>query len=446
MSTTAISLDKTHPLQSLVKARETTDRLFQIVQRSWLYERPIAERHRIVFYIGHLEAFDANLLRRLDGGFVSKSPKLDTLFAFGIDPVDGGLPSDVASDWPRLEEVEDYVRETRGAVDELVTSRRFAETATEDGFASSVLLNVAVEHRLMHAETLAYMFHQLPYEVKSVPADYNEAIDPRRTVNTNLRVDVPSGIATLGVAPKSGVFGWDNEFPALDMLVPAFQIDKYMVTNGQFLEFMLAGGYTNEKLWKAEDWKWQEADHITKPVFWVKRGECWMYRGMFGEYPLPLDGPVYVSQAEATAFANWSNQVLPTEEQWHRAAYGTREAGQRAFPWGDGPVDENAGNFDFRRWEPAAVNADTNVSAFGAVGMLGNGWEWTSTPFGPLPGFQPFSFYPGYSANFFDGKHYVMKGGSARTAAPFLRRSFRNWFQPHYQYVYAGFRCVAKPE
>ena len=83
-----------------------------------------------------------------------------------------------------------------------------------------------------------------------------------------------------------------------------------------------------------------------------------------------------------------------------------------------------------------------NRSAFGVEGQFGNGWEWTSTVFGPLPGFEPFPFYLGYSANFFDGKHFVLKGGSPRTAACMLRPSFRNWFQAHYQYVYAGFRCV----
>jgi formylglycine-generating enzyme required for sulfatase activity len=76
--------------------------------------------------------------------------------------------------------------------------------------------------------------------------------------------------------------------------------------------------------------------------------------------------------------------------------------------------------------------------------MIGNGWEWTRTPFAPFPEFEPFSFYAGYSANFFDGKHFVMKGGSPRTASCMLRRSFRNWFQPHYPYVYATFRCVER--
>ena len=70
--------------------------------------------------------------------------------------------------------------------------------------------------------------------------------------------------------------------------------------------------------------------------------------------------------------------------------------------------------------------------------------EWTSTKFAPFPGFKPFPFYRGYSADFFDGKHFVMKGGSSRTAAGMLRGTFRNWFQAHYQYIYTGFRCVSR--
>ena len=107
-------------------------------------------------------------------------------------------------------------------------------------------------------------------------------------------------------------------------------------------------------------------------------------------------------------------------------------------------ASESGGSFDFNHWDPMPVNAfPAGQSAFGVHGTLGNGWEWTSSVFAPFPGFEPFPFYRGYSADFFDGKHFVMKGGSARTAACMLRPTFRNWFQAHYQYVYAGFRCVS---
>jgi formylglycine-generating enzyme required for sulfatase activity len=166
---------------------------------------------------------------------------------------------------------------------------------------------------------------------------------------------------------------------------------------------------------------------------------------MFQERPLPLDWPVYVSHAEASAYAAWAGKRLPTEPEWHRAAYGTPEGPERDFPWGPEPPGPQHGCFDFGRWDPSPVNAfAASRSAFGVSGLLANGWEWTSSLFGPFAGFRPFPFYEGYSANFFDGLHHVMKGGSPRTGPSMLRRSFRNWFQPHYPYVYAGFRCAER--
>jgi len=207
---------------------------------------------------------------------------------------------------------------------------------------------------------------------------------------------------------------------------------------------VLDGAYGNRHLWTSQDWQWKEQHAIRNPAFWNDIAGEWFYRGMFANYPLPLAWPVYVSHAEAQAYARWAKKRLPNEAQWHRAAYGSPNGDEREFPWGSAEPSTGRGNFDFANWNPTDVHAfPHNQSAFGVVGQLGNGWEWTSSPFTPFEGFEPFSFYPGYSANFFDGKHFVIKGGSSRTAACMLRRSFRNWFQPHYQYVYAGFRCTS---
>ncbi len=154
---------------------------------------------------------------------------------------------------------------------------------------------------------------------------------------------------------------------------------------------------------------------------------------------------MFVSHAEASAFARWAGKKLPSEAQWHRAAYGAPNGIERVYPWGDDAPARTRGNFHHESWEPCAVDAHpAGTSAFGVFDLLGNGWEWTSTHFAPLRGFEPFPFYKGYSANFFDGKHFVMKGGSHRTDACMLRRSFRNWFQPHYPYIYSTVRCVAE--
>jgi len=427
-------------LERFDDARRKSDALFQIVRSEALYDRPIPERHRIIFYIGHLEAFDWNLLHEARRGLKSFHPEFDHLFAFGIDPVGGGLPTDQVSDWPSIERVREYVQGVRSSLDDKLSEDFDPQVPARDGFPLSALLNVAIEHRLMHVETLAYMLHQLPLNRKvSHPA----SIAPSQPMASHSMVKIAAGDATLGLSRSSDVFGWDNEFESYTVHVPAFEIDRYMVTNQQFLEFLQAGGYENRDLWSDKDWKWKNDQQISYPVFWNQNGELWLYRTMFDEIPLPPDWPAYVSHAEAAAYARWAGKALPTEEQWHRAAYGTPEGAQRQYPWGDEPPTSGRGNFDFYSFDPQPVNAHTlGQSAFGVDGLLGNGWEWTSSVFAPFPEFRPFPFYRGYSADFFDGKHFVMKGGSARTAACMLRPTFRNWFQAHYQYVYAGFRCV----
>jgi ergothioneine biosynthesis protein EgtB len=256
-------------------------------------------------------------------------------------------------------------------------------------------------------------------------------------------IEIPAGVATLGLSRADEAFGWDNEYEAHRVTVPTFEIDKYKVTNRQYLRFIAAGGYEARDLWRDADWNWKSATGISHPVFWKKQDDRWFLRTMFEEIPLPHDWPVYVSHAEAAAYARWAGKRLPTEPEWHRAAYGTLNGSERKYPWGNQAPDASLGNFDLHSWDPTPVNAHPKgASAFGAEGMVGNGWEWTSDVFAPFPGFEPFPFYRGYSADFFDRKHFVMKGGSARTAACMLRPTFRNWFQPHYQYVYAGFRCV----
>jgi iron(II)-dependent oxidoreductase len=428
---------------ALADARRTTDSLFDIVRTDFLYERPIPERHRIIFYIGHLEAFDRNLLKGRLLSFTDSFPDLDRLFAFGIDPVGGGLPTDQPSDWPTFDKVRHYVQQVRDEVDEGLAQVLRGGQSGHGEFSSTQLLNVAIEHRLMHAETLAYMLHRLPYDRKTPPTGALRIVSAPAHQDS---IEIPAGPAILGLSRTDETFGWDNEYERHTVDVPAFAIDRYKTTNAEYVDFIESGGYSSRKLWSETDWDWKEANGISHPAFWQRQSgnQEWAWKGMFANIPLPLDWPVYVSHAEASAYARWVGKDLPTEEQWQRAAYGSPGSQSRKYPWGSRLPDETRGNFDFANWDPVSVAAHpAGVSAFGVEDVLGNGWEWTSSVFAPFAGFQPFPFYLGYSADFFDGKHYVIKGGSARTAACMLRPSFRNWFQPHYQYVYAGFRCVS---
>lgn len=425
----------------LLAARQRSDELFKVVHPIAMYDRPIPERHRIIFYLGHLEAFDWNLLRE-PLGLSSSHSDLDQLFAFGIDPVEGGLPTDQPKDWPSIDRVQEYNRSLRQRLDAEIASAS-AKDASLSFLEQGRLLEVAIEHRLMHTETLCYMLHQLPMDRKLGPAapPAPPQTGPEHRPNA---VAIPAGESTLGLARgEDGRFGWDNEFEEHRVAVPAFEIDRHNVTNADYLRFVRDGGYERRDLWSDSGWQWITSREAHAPAFWVSHGDSWRYRAMFSEPSLPLDWPVYVSHDEASAYARWAGKELPSEAEWHRAACGTPTGEERAYPWGEDAPSSRRGNFDFARWDPVPVGSySAGASSFGVADLAGNGWEWTRTTFAPFPGFRQFSFYEGYSANFFDGKHFVMKGGSPRTAACMLRRSFRNWFQPHYPYVYATFRCV----
>ncbi|HZS10872.1 MAG TPA: SUMF1/EgtB/PvdO family nonheme iron enzyme [Nitrospirales bacterium] len=394
---------------ALARARRSMDATFALVPPGRWLARPVPERHRLLFYVGHVEAFDWNLVRTtLD--LRSHHPSFDQLFAFGIDPKSGRLPDDAPSDWPSLDEISEYTAAARRNVDAVLRD------------VPSDLLHIAIEHRLMHVETFTYLLHNLPEPVGPQPP---AAAPFRARIAEDAAVEIPAGTATLGRRSSDDDFAWDNEFDTHSVFVPEFRIDRYKVSNRRYLQFVEAGA--------------------PPPHFWRRRDGAWYWRALGGEIPMPWDWPVYVTHHEASAYAAWAGKALPTEAEFHRAAYGTPDGRERAYPWGDSAPTPVRGNFDGRRPTPIGIaSTPLGDSAFGVAQLVGNGWEWTATVFAPFEGFQPHAAYPGYSAAFFDGDHYVLKGGSPVTPARLLRRSFRNWFRPTYPYVYAAFRCVER--
>jgi ergothioneine biosynthesis protein EgtB len=423
-----------------------TDALFDLLAPGALGAQPIPLRQPFIFYLGHLPAFAWNQVGRGVLGRPSFDPTFDALFARGIDPMEGdGFRSAPASAWPSASRVltyRDRVRDAlRAAFAEL---EERAETDTDVLVQRTRILAVVLEHELMHHETLLYMVQQLPAHLKVRPEDLPDL--ERGTAAPPRCVAVPAGRVRLGEDFDDLPFGWDNEFGRLDVDVEAFTIDATPVRNREYLEFVSAGGYSRREHWRAEDWAWREGQAMAHPLMWRRSGRGWTQRTLLDEVPLEqaFDWPVYVSWAEARAYCAWRGARLPTEAEWHRAAYGTPDGRVRSYPWGDAAPSPRHGNFGLRHWAPTPVGRfPEGASAWGALDLVGNGWEWTATAFGPLPGFTPYiRTYRGYSADFFDGRHYVLRGASWATDEALVRRSFRNWFQRHYPYVFAKFRCV----
>jgi iron(II)-dependent oxidoreductase len=394
--------------------RRRTRQIFELIAPEAFDMRPIPLRHPIRFYEGHLASFNFGML--LQSGFVKHDPKpeLTTLFARGIDPLDTSAADKLTIErWPERGVVADYLARVQDNM-----------TRAFEADIDPIYLHTAVEHEEMHQETLMYLIHRLPHELKRKPAGLQT--NHGKTSASGSWVRIEAGIAQLGADPKSVPFGWDNEFPQMRTEVAAAEIASRKVSNGDFLEFVHAGGYEKEKLWNDAGWQFIRENKISAPPFWSRKDGEWQYNGLFESMSLPLDWPVYVSHIEALAFTRWCGCRLPSEAEWHRA-----------FERAPAPQAERD-NFDFVAWNPTPVS-EQNGELFQ---LAGNGWEWTSAPFKGFPGFKAFAHYPGYSADFFDGFHFVLKGASPVTPAALVRTSFRNWFQDHYRYAYTAFRCA----
>ncbi len=421
-SAAAPALDRAGLRARYLNNRNRSADLFALVDPSAYVDRPIPLRHPVIFYEGHLAAFSFNKLCREALGEASIDAHLERLFERGIDPSDA---ADAArherESWPSRSAVAAF-----GARCDSAILRAIAMADLTDATASPLLERAQaayciLEHEEMHHETLLYILHQLPLENKRT-AGRAGAFYEREPIATG-RVTVGAGTATLGARRDVLPFGWDNEFDETHVDVAAFEMDVNDVTNGDWLAFVRDGG--------------------PQPSFWIERDGGFALRGMFETMPLPLTWPVYVTNAQARAYAAWKNARLPTEAEYHRAAFGAPDGRERAFPWGDAPPDARFGNFDFARFEaePVGINA-AGKSAWGVYDLIGNGWEWTSTPFRPFAGFEPMASYPEYSADFFDEEHVIVKGASPVTNRNHVRRSMRNWYRAEYPYVYATFRTV----
>lgn len=441
------------PLEvALADAWRRSDTIFALLHDDAWLERPIPLRHPFLFYLGHLPAFAWN---HLGVALLGKPPvhaAFEDLFERGIDPsTDGGTPNDDAPRWPARAEVEAYRDEVREALTHVLPELAARDAERGDRGALE-LLHAVLEHELMHHETLLYMLQALDHGLKRAPEGRPAEASAAEAgfVSPALEsVEIPAGVATLGADPRAVPFGWDNEFPEQRVEVPGFRIDTLPVTQAAFLEFVEAGGYREPRWWSDEAWRWREQQRLEHPLPWRRDAEGWRVRTLFDDRRLEAvgDWPVSVSHAEASAYAAWRGRRLPTEAEFHRAAYGApdgAEPADRAHPWGDAAPSAATCNADFARWSPAPVgSAPAGRSAFGVHELVGNGWEWTASLFAPLPGFAvTLPSYAGYSADFFDEPHHVMLGGSFATDARLLRRSFRNWFRPHYPWAFTKFRLV----
>jgi len=259
---------------------------------------------------------------------------------------------------------------------------------------------------------------------------------------------VPGGEFVLGVDAVTEPHSLDNERPAHVVDVPAFRIGRVPVTNAEWRGFIDDGGYDNPRWWSPRGWAYRQEAGLRAPQFW-NDGDLAGTRTRFGHVePIPDDEPVqHITYFEAEAYAAWAGARLPTEIEWEKACAWDPAAGtRRRFPWGSSEPTAHLANLGGDALRPAPVGAyPAGASAYGAEQMLGDVWEWTTSPLRPWPGFTPM-VYERYSQPFFEGSgagdYKVLRGGSWAVAPGILRPSFRNWDHPIRRQIFAGVRLA----
>ncbi|QIV82453.1 ergothioneine biosynthesis protein EgtB [Mycolicibacterium frederiksbergense] len=307
-----------------------------------------------------------------------------------------------------------------------------------DGDEALFRFGLVVSHENQHNET---MLQALNLRTGPALLSTGGALPRGRADVAGTSVLIPGGPFTLGVNASEEPYSLDNERPGHVVHVEPFRIGRVPVTNAQWREFIADGGYRTPQWWSERGWTHREQAGLNAPAFWHADGS----RTRFGHREtIPDDEPVqHITYFEAEAFAAWSGARLPTEIEWEKACAWDPVAGaRRRFPWGEAQPTSELANLGGDALRPAPVGAyPAGASAYGAEQMLGDVWEWTTSPLRPWPGFTPM-IYDQYTVPFFDGDYRVLRGGSWAVAAGILRPSFRNWDHPIRRQIFSGVRLA----
>jgi iron(II)-dependent oxidoreductase len=387
----------------------------------------------IVWDLGHIAHFEELwLVRNLDGPveFV-EMPGL-------YNPFEHPRRERGKLTLPPLDEVRMIMEEIRSRVLDRMT--RVSFESDDPLLRDAYVYHMVLQHEYQHNETILQTLQLkqgMPYRAPRVSSRAAAVRGGERRM-----VTFAGGRVQIGTNDRSAAY--DNERPLHERELAPFSIDVHPVSNGEFLEFIRAGGYENERLWSDEGWTWKEQEGAVAPKYWMRDGDDWCMRVMDQVTSVdPNRAVCHVSYHEADAFARFAGKRLPTEYEWEVAA-GWNPATKRMqpFPWGDQPPTHDRANVDQLSFGVAAPGAYAdNWSPLGCYGMIGDVWEWTSSDFNAHPGYQTFP-YSEYSEVFFGTEYKVLRGGSWATRPGAIRNSFRNWDYPIRRQIFSGFRCA----
>lgn len=428
-------------------------------------------RHPLIFYYVHPVCFYVNKL--LVSGLI-KEPvnlELELLFETGVDEMNWDDLHDGEKEvWPSLEEVKHYRSQVYDIVKNVIqTHPDLDEPITID--KPTWALAMGFEHERIHLETSSVLIRELPVALVKEPAAWPpyltapiaQVYEPLagKDYPNNELVEIEGEEVKIGKPRSWPSFGWDNEYGHDKRQVEAFRTSKFLISNGEFFEFVKAGGYEQSKYWSDAGWGWRQFRNVKWPTFWIQDGPAgsnrFKLRSTFSELPMQWSWPAVVNFYEAKAYCNWLSSKEEAEspyrllqESEHHLIRGT--AIKKASDWPSDGDSSLAYDQVMNTTEVYSVNhnlrfgSEGGVDAFaanekGIYDAQGNVWQWCEDAFHALPDFEIHSLYTDFSTPCFDGEHQMMLGGSFISTGDEASIWSRFHFRPHF-FQHAGFRVT----
>ena len=438
-----VTLDGTDEQKKRQEIREYFHNTFSLFEKIFevlkddevFYNKSEITRHPMIFYFGHTATFFINKLINMKIIKERINPEFESIFAVGVDEMAWDDVNTQNYKWPKVDEVREYRAKVREIVDELIMTLPMPLPITDESPMWIILMGI--EHERIHVETSLVLHRQMPIEFVKEVKEFNICSHSAKAPQNSM-VELSGKNIILGKDRSHNLYGWDNEYGKYEESVEDFKASKYLVSNGEFMEFVENGGYENEEFWDDEGKKFLSLSGAKYPTFWVKEGNTYMYRTLSKIIDMPLDWPVDVNALEAEAFCRYKSKKdavtysLPSEAEY-RVIYDYAKL--EDIP----DFHESRANLNFYHF---ASSCPVNEFSFnGIYDVVGNVWQWSQTPIFGFEGFEVHSAYDDFSTPTFDNKHALILGSSWASSGNLIMKHSRYAFRKHF-YQNAGFRYV----
>ncbi|CAM3941638.1 5-histidylcysteine sulfoxide synthase [Arcobacter cloacae] len=410
---------------------ELDEKLFDLLkEKDFIYEQPNRLRHPLIFYYGHTATFFINKLILANIIKQRVNPEFESIFAIGVDEMSWDDLNSGNYKWPKFEEIKDYRQKVKNIVLELINNIEFTIPINWD--SSMWIILMGIEHENIHIETSSVLLRELDIKYLRKDEIFTYSNEFSNDYPINELIDVKGGDVILQKDRKNPIFyGWDNEFSYHASKINDFKASKYLVSNGEFLEFVKEDGYNKPEFFSKEGREWLGYTNAKHPTFWIKEDENYFLREINRVVPLPLNYPVDVNLYEAEAFCKYKSQKLgievrlPSEDEYYRL-YDFVDAGNK---------EANIGLIQFNQSPVNKYKFDEFYD------VVGNVWQWSLTPIYPFDDFVPHPIYDDFTTPTYDDRHALIKGGSFISLGNETLKESRYAFRKHF-FQHAGFRYV----